>query len=49
MILWEMLINLLKPITARFCFSIPPENRKPLKGFLMFSGGVEKQHWAVMG
>ena len=32
-----------------FSFSIPPENiRKPL-GFLMFSGGIEKQHRAVMG
>ena len=29
--------------------SIPPENiRKPL-GFLVFSGGIEKQHRAVMG
>ena len=28
---------------------MPPENiRKPL-GFLMFSGGMEKQHCAVMG
>ena len=31
------------------CFSILPENiRKPL-GFLIFSGGIEKQHRAVMG
>ena len=31
-------------ITARCCFSIPPENiRKPL-----VSGGIEKQHQAVM-
>ena len=31
-------------MTAQCCFSIPPENiRKPL-GFLMFSGGIEKQH-----
>ena len=36
------------PITARCCSSIPPENiRNPL-GFLMFSGGLEKQHRAVM-
>ena len=28
--------------------SIPLENRKP-KGFLMFSGGIEKQHQTVMG
>ena len=35
-------------LTARCCFSIPPENiRKPL-GFLMFSGGIKKQHRAVM-
>ena len=38
-----------EPVTARCCVSIPPENiRKPL-GFLMFSGGIEKQHRAVMG
>ena len=37
-----------KPITAWCGFSILPENRKP-KDFLMFSGGIEKQHWAVMG
>ena len=37
------------PITAWCCFSTPPENiRKPL-GFLMISGGIEKQHRAVMG
>ena len=31
------------------CFSIPPKNiRKPL-GFMLFSGGIEKQHRAVMG
>ena len=36
-------------MTARCCLSIPPENiRKPL-GFLMFSGGIDKQHQAVMG
>ena len=29
--------------------SIPPENIKKPKGFLMFSGGIEKQHRAVMG
>ena len=30
------------PITTGICFSITPENRKPL-GFLMFSGGIDKQ------
>ena len=29
-------------------FSIPPENMRKPKGFL-FSGGIEKQHRAVMG
>ena len=39
----------LKAITTQCCLSIPPENiRKPLC-FLMFSGGIDKQHWAVMG
>ena len=38
-----------QPITARCCFSMPPKNiRNPL-GFLVFSGGIEKQHRAVMG
>ena len=26
------------------CFSIPPENIRKTLGFLMFSGGIEKQH-----
>ena len=39
----------IKPIPARCCFSIPPENiRKPV-GFLIFSVGIEKEHWVVMG
>ena len=38
-----------EPITAQFCFSIPPETISKPFGFLMFSGGIEKQHWAVMG
>ena len=29
--------------------SIPPENIRKPKGFLMFSGGLDKQHWAVIG
>ena len=37
-----------KPITARRCFSIPPVKIKKRKGFLMFSGGIEKHHQAVM-
>ena len=28
---------------------IPPENIRKPNGFLMFSGGIEKQHRAVMG
>ena len=38
-----------QPITAQCCFSIPPENIKKPLGFLMFSGGIEKPHGAVMG
>ena len=26
-----------------------PENIRKPKGFLMFTGGIEKQHWAAMG
>ena len=36
-------------ITAWCCFSIPPKNIRKSYGFLMFSGGIEKQHQAVMG
>ena len=36
------------PITARCCFPIPPENIGKLLGFLMFSGGIEKEHRAAM-
>ena len=32
----------------KWYFSIPPENIRKPKGFLMFSGGIEKQHRAVM-
>ena len=39
----------LQPITARSCLSIPPENIRKPKGFLLFSGGIDKQHQAVMG
>ena len=37
--------NPLQPVIA---FFIPPENITKPKGFLMFSGGIEKQHRAVM-
>ena len=40
---------LIEPITAQCCLSIPLENIKKPKGFLMFSGGIDKQHRAVMG
>ena len=29
---------------TRYCFSVPPEKIRKPKGFLMFSGGIEKQH-----
>ena len=31
------------------CLSIPPENIRKPKGFMMFSGSIDKQHRAVMG
>ena len=40
----------LNPLQPNVAFPYPlktSENLKPL-GFLMFSGGIEKQHWAVM-
>ena len=53
-----MLINSLNPLQSGVVFllqpgvafqGISPENiRKPLT-FLMFSRGIEKQDWAVMG
>ena len=36
------------PSPSPVCLSIPSENIKKSKGFLMFSGGIYKQHWAVM-
>ena len=35
-------------ITARCCLSIPLENIRRPKGFLMFTGTIDKQHRAVM-
>ena len=44
-----LMIFFLNPLQPLCCFSIPPENiRKPL-GFLMFSGGIEKQHRGCNG
>ena len=36
-------------LQTRCCFLIPLKNIKRFLGFLMFSGGIEKQHLAVMG
>ena len=38
----------LRSVSSPCCFSMPPENIRKPKGFLMFSGGIEKQHQAVM-
>ena len=38
-----------QPIAVRCWLSIPRENIRKRKGFLMFSEGIEKQHPAVMG
>ena len=37
------------PLQPGVAFLYPPENIRKPKGFLMFSGGIEKQHRAVMG
>ena len=34
-------------MTARCCLSIHPENVRKSEVFLMFSGGIDKQHRAV--
>ena len=39
-------VNPLQPGVANL---YPPENIREPKGFLMFSGGKDKQHWDVMG
>ena len=39
----------INPITARCCLSITSENIKKTLDFLVFSGGIDKQHQAVMG
>ena len=36
-------------MTARCCFSVPAENIRKPKGFLMFSGGIENEHRVVTG
>ena len=38
-----------EPVKVWCCLSIPPENSRKLKGFLMFSGHIDKQNRAVMG
>ena len=42
------LCSVAQPIRSGCCLSIPPENLKR-KGFLMFSGVIDKQYQAVMG
>ena len=46
--LWGPNVSLLTH-TAWCWLSIPPENIRKPKGFLMFSEGIDKQYWAVMG
>ena len=36
-----------KPLQPGVSYVNPPEN-KNLKGFQMFSGGADKQNWAIM-
>ena len=39
----------INPLQASVAFLYPLKTPEKLKGFLMFSGGIEKQHLAVMG
>ena len=39
--------NVFNPLQTGVAHLYPPENRKP-EGFLMFSGGIDMQHGAVM-
>ena len=41
----QFVVNPLQPSVA---FLYPPENIRKPKGFLMFSGAIEKQHQVVM-
>ena len=36
-------------ITAWCFLYVPPKNIRKIEGFLMFSGGIDKQHSAVIG
>ena len=42
-------MSLINPLQPLCCFSIPPENIRKPKGFLMFSGGIGKQHRGCNG
>ena len=42
-------INSLNSLQPGVAFLYPPKNTRKPKGFLIFSGGIEKQHGAVMG
>ena len=51
MILWGLSVTIIIHLTHYspvLLFYTPENIGKPL-GFLMFSGGIEKQHWVVMG
>ena len=48
MFLRPLTMNKVEPITTLRCLSIPPENIRKPKGFMIFSGGIDKQHRAVM-
>ena len=42
--MYKVIYDYFNPIQPGVAFSIPPENIRKPKGFLMFSGGIEKQH-----
>ena len=43
------LVGSFNPLQPGVAFLYPPENIRKPKGFLIFSGGIEKQHGALMG
>ena len=45
---YSLSTQVLKPLQPWCCFSVPPEGIRKPNGSLMFSGGIEKQHRAVM-
>ena len=44
-----IIVSNINPLQPGVAFLYPLKTSENLKGFLMFSGGIEKQHRAVIG